>query len=97
MPQAFSHWGSGYIIPYTIATFSSNAHLLESRPSRPGFFIEALFILVKAKGRVCKTGCNSNIVKYRLYDNFLGDISIVENNSNFHFHVSLSPIVYIVL
>ncbi|KAI6658518.1 hypothetical protein LOD99_15318 [Oopsacas minuta] len=88
VPQAYSHWKTEHIIPYTIATFSSKAHILQSRPSRPGFYAEALCILARDYGRELSTS-TAEVKQYRLREHFLGDLLVVENHSNNHYNIQI--------
>ena len=92
VPQAFCHWDSDYIVPYTIATFSSKAHILESRSTRPGFFAECLVMLAKAKGTSVTSG-SSSIHLYKMEKHFNGTLFVVENKSELHFNVSFHRIL----
>ena len=87
VPQAYSHWDTERTIPYTVATFSSKAHTLESRPCRPGFYALALCILAEVKGTSIPSRAHG-VKIYRLNDHFLGDLLVVENKSRQHFCVS---------
>ena len=89
VPQAYSHWETERTIPYTVATFSSKAHILESRPCRPGFYPLALCILAETKGQLLKTRFHG-VKLHRLNDHFLGDLLVVKNDSKQHYTVSYS-------